>query len=496
MSRFSLPKLFTNPRAVLRDVAYSLFFEGANSYSSDRTYIYPIVGDSKDTLTSDSRTEMLALARNLVSNVGFVRGAVRDISRYTVGHGINPRPLVAVDEKKRAYLAYWSIFALQPEITGKFSLPHLLRILEAAVDVDGDIGLVKTEDETGFPRVQVIEAHRIRDDKGDADFFDGVKLDSVGRRILFRVAGVGDSSTDIPAESFLLHYDPDRSDAFRGASGLAHALNNIRDKKDILGFEKLGVKNASAIANVITTQIGGNPTNFFGELTKSPAANTPSAITLEKMRGGTIPRLLPGEKIESFQSNRPSATFLGFLDELNRDVATGLGVPVEFLWDTSQLGGASQRFILEKAQRRFEERQDVLIHQVLRPLWIYVIGKGIARGELPPDENFWQVDWQRPSKITVDVGREADANRDDIAAGIRTLDEDAGERGKSWRDIREQKTTEVVDLLSRAEVIAKQFSIPIELAITLLQTTTPNGLQKGQADKNEKPNSGQTPNNQ
>jgi capsid protein len=45
-----------------------------------------------------------------------------------------------------------------------------------------------------------------------------------------------------------------------------------------------------------------------------------------------------------------------------------------------------------------------------------------------------QVGWQTPRSITVDVGREATARRDDVKAGLMTLSDYFGEQGIDWKE--------------------------------------------------------------
>jgi hypothetical protein len=55
---------------------------------------------------------------------------------------------------------------------------------------------------------------------------------------------------------FIFLFDPDRADANRGISSLAHGIANARDVIDIMGYEKIGVKRDAAIGGVIKTFSG------------------------------------------------------------------------------------------------------------------------------------------------------------------------------------------------------------------------------------------------
>ena len=140
------------------------------------------------------------------------------------------------------------------------------------------------------------------------------------------------------------------------------------------------------------------------------------------------------EDIQSFVMNRPNEKLDKHLEQYIRAAAIGLGLPYEFVWDTSAIGGVAQRFIIQKAARCFAARQDVLINAFLSKLWRYAIARAISRKELPMNPGWQSVAWQTPRSITVDVGREATARRDDVKAGLMTLSDFFGEQGIDWKE--------------------------------------------------------------
>jgi capsid protein len=132
--------------------------------------------------------------------------------------------------------------------------------------------------------------------------------------------------------------------------------------------------------------------------------------------------------------NRPHAGFEPFAKFLIRDVAMGLGLPVEFVYDPASVGGAGMRFIVAKAQRRFEQRQRLLIDRFCNRAWRYFIGGAIANGDLPAVEDYAKVTWQTPKSLTVDAGREAQQSREDYKAGLSSLQGYFGELGLDWEE--------------------------------------------------------------
>ena len=171
--------------------------------------------------------------------------------------------------------------------------------------------------------------------------------------------------------------------------------------------------------------------------------------------------------------NRPSPTFQGFLDYLQRDSALGL-LPYEFSSDSSKVGGAGVRLIVAKADRRFSYRQNVLIDRMLRPIWLFVIGHAISAGKLPPAENWTEVDFVTPRRVPVDAGRESQQNREDIKAGLKTLTDHFAELGC---DINHELETRAREMALIRETAAKYGIAPQDLFQSFTQSTPQSSPQ-------------------
>lgn len=452
--------------------AYADVYEGARP-SRLRAAAPRADRDSKQILTSWTRRQMLSVCRGLFANVGFVKGAVRDIARYSVGSGLIPQSQAQRREIRSAYEAYFREWSKIPETTNQHNYTEVNRLRSEAIDVDGEIGQVYTETPTGFPKIQLVEAHRIESNSNDDTFQDGIQTDDQGAHRRYSIRVGDDEFRTIGADNFALLVDRDRCDQLHGVTAFHHALNTLRDIAEILTAEKTSVKINSVLAMVIkiAKEEANSESGFFGQ--QGTRTVDGKEVNLDLMMSGAIPRLLPGEDIASHSSDRPSSTFMGFLDHLLRDVANGLGVPWEFVWDASKLGGSTNRLAIQKAQRKFEERQALLIKLCNRD-WGYVIAKGVKRGDIPQDDDWWRVVWRTPRKITVDEGRDAKENRQDIFSGLRTMSEDYSERGMDWEDEGEQQDVEIDRLLERAQAHVKRHGISLDMALQLCRQTSPN----------------------
>ena len=146
------------------------------------------------------------------------------------------------------------------------------------------------------------------------------------------------------------------------------------------------------------------------------------------------------------------------MEHLRRDSALGV-LPFEFAADSSKVGGAGVRLVVAKADRRFSYRQLILIQRLIRPVWAYVIGDAITRGELPAQPGWHRITCTTPRRITVDAGREAQQNRADVETGLKTLTDHFSELGADFGDEIERRAQDARLIMDTAQ----KYGVPIEM---------------------------------
>lgn len=456
--------------------------EAAAWRADERSWVWTQAQDSKVDISNGDRTRLLGLSRKLFYNNAIVRSAIRDKATYSVGAGIKPQANSGDAAWDDAAEAWWDEWSKSPEISGRHDMRRLQVLVSEAIDRDGEIFCVLTNKRDGMPAVQVVESHRVANPPDKADeIVDGVSLDRYARPLAYHVVE-GDTfnnrtSRRIQADLMLHVYEPERPDQVRGYPAVAVALNNLLDRDELLRFEMQAAKIGSSIGLVVQNATGSTGAEgFFGDLSKQGS----ESLTRETVfGGGMIPRLKATERIESFMMNRPNEKLDAHLEQYIRAAALGLGLPYEFIWDTSAVGGVAQRFIIQKAARAFAARQDVLIASFLNKLWNYAIANAVRSGQLPMNPNWRRVHWQTPRSITVDVGREAQARRDDVKAGLMTLADFFGEQGLDWKTAMQEIAAErqfaselgIVVGVERTEGAAVVDPVPVA------ETPTDAGLQ-------------------
>ena len=429
----------------------------STGYSRSRSNIYaPVAQDQRLDLTPRDRIEMMRRTRWGDRNSGMVRQILGDLTQYTIGDGIKPQSHSPLAAQYEEYFAEWS---RKCDITNRFSFWQAQSILLRSAARDGDSFAAKVRNASGDAKLQLIEAHRVGNpvapEREPAGMHDGILFGAYGEQVGFNIYRSDGSSRQMLSTAMMHVVDHEYASGARGIPILQHSWNDIQDEMEILALEKVGVKTSSDISLVINKSGGTIDDNMASEL----GAVAPSNYgDMAASMGGKIIALDVGESVTSVQSNRPSPTFTGFLEAIQRDISRGI-LPYSFVGDSSKTGGASLRLDVAKADRVFQKWQNIIIEQLCIPTWGYVIGDAIASGELPDDPDWASVSWTTPKRVTVDAGREAANDRADVELGLMSMSELYAQRGLDFRNEMAKRAEDMSFIVN----LAKKTGLPIEM---------------------------------
>lgn len=385
-------------------------FEAAEQ-STDRGVIFLNTVDPKRELAPQTRLKILEKCRWIYNNTGVGAYLIEHLAQRAVGTGIVPKARTSNPEwnrlaerafENRACAEAWAFDAsAQVNFYGAQSL--ILRQIACDGDFFGQFLITGT----GGTRCRFIGGESVGGGYQTQDgFFDGVKVDKFGAPVTYRVTTdrMNGKYTDVPAGDMMQFRHIRRSGYVRGVSWLHGAAMNLQDLSEILAYTKGAFKAGAQIGYSITSNeavkmgLGAN---------KIGVSNTEEVGTDALYNGTLIPRLKPGEKIESFKNEHPGQSFEPFMRYVMGEVARSVGLPPEALMIFVGASGTEFRGLLEVAQNFLERLQQMLIDQFCRPFWKFWIWQEMKAGRLPyPGDDWWQCEFIPPKKITVDNGRD------------------------------------------------------------------------------------------
>lgn len=420
-------------------------FEGAK-YSNKRQWVNtPWPADQKRTMTVFDRQELTRKMRWLAVNAGLVRQMISDNQVYAVGDGRRPQPQTDDASWNDDAYAYFMAWANKPcEITNRYNYWECQALTGRRVDIDGEMFILKTfgSGADASPKIQLIESHRVGTSahaQGAPDgMTDGILFNKFGAVVGYNVIRSDGTTRLVPANSMLHVYHPETVSGARAYSPLQHSINNLIDILEILSLEKVAMKVQSDVVRTVTRenpQFDGSTADFeaFGMRPQdypNGVYNNPEQVGA--FIGGKTVIMAPGEEMKMVESMRPSPNVIGAIEYLERDSCGGVS-PYAFVGDPTKSSGSTTRLVVAKADRGFQARGHMLDVRMNTPIWGYVIGTAIANGDLRPNDQWANVEWVGPRRITVDAGRDSAANQREIEGGLKTLEEHFAEQSQDAR---------------------------------------------------------------
>ena len=454
-------------------------FEAAEG-STARGRIFSAVQSPTRDATPATRRNLTSASRELYNNYSLFCAIIERLVSLTVGGGFTVTPTTSSAEFNNAAARAWKDFADECELTSRRNFLTFQKIFARSVFVDGDVFTVHTFDEFGNPKWQIFEGYRITDKIScDWDKPEGVVLDSFGRPVAYNIALDEDFTrfARVPASAVVRYSFDKRPNQYRGLPLMHAAINTILDTKEIIGYEKQSVKASSAFIGSVSRESGEESTEGAGFAalknlgTPPDTSETDEAVLQwyqqQTSSGFKIGR--PGDKIEMNSTDRPGPAWQGFMSFLVESACLATGLTPSVILGT-KVGGADTRAVLAMAERVVGTWQNDLT-DAFQLEYEWVIEDAIFRGKLPDAPQDWfSAKWNRPARLTVDAGRLAAQEREDVKAGLLTREEHYAARGLDYRRELRQAAAEARYIME----LSQEFGVPPEMIDAAF--TNPRGL--------------------
>jgi lambda family phage portal protein len=453
---------FLNPQgAVDRLVARQKlvnFSYDAVKYSRERKGPSSLSG-AEDYRSNYDRVELMKRARDLSENVGLVRSILMKFASHTAAN-ISYQARTENPEVNTDVEAYWAEWWDKCDITTRHTGSTLMQVAMMSMLRDGDFLFVLVRDRDGNLKIQGIEADRVGDPfrtYTSLDLIGGIHIDrNTGAPTAYDIfnRSIGDFYTyqaTIPSSQAFHLFDPLRIDQYRGVSAFHTAINDCTDIYDIINFEKMSAKLASSQSGIVKRN--NNNASDLSSLTNDEDVNG-NTIKLEAIQSGKISYLEPGEDIVFPDGpSRPSGAFAEFHKILLRNICLGLGIPYSFAVDPSAMSGPTARLEMQQAGRTFRRYQKLLDDKVLRPIKNIVIADAVSRGLIENNVGSRTTKgiFNFGANVSIDLGRESQANISEFRCGLTTASQIYSERGLDFESAMRQRAIEAKLIKDLAE---------------------------------------------
>jgi lambda family phage portal protein len=409
-----------------------------SALDSTRRGISRNISGAEDTAGTAERYKLIRAARDLADNFPPVRSLLLKFSTYVSGR-LSYQARTGERDLDDRIERYWERWCKSCDFLRKHDFTTLLQLAVMAILRDGDCGFIIVRD-NGELKLQPVEADRIGSPYNrliDSDkFIGGINLDEYGRPVSYQiyVRTINNQyvePTDIPAAEFIHLFDATRLDEYRGRSAFATALNATRDLQEALKAEIQAIKYASYQTGVIVTENGSaDAADYFATSNQNDLGQRDKLSNIE---AGAINYLSPGEKMEMFKSDRPGGAFGEFVRLVQSHICMSVGLPYGFAFDADK-SGPMARMEAAMSERTFARWRRLLESQFLDRIKNIVLLDAQARGILPENEYLLDGRWCWPAKVSIDYGREAQADIALWKAGLKTAGQIYADMGEDYEE--------------------------------------------------------------
>lgn len=462
-------------------------FNNPNRYGNNyRPRLYAI-SDVFNSIAAD-RSRLSQFGRELFATEPTLGGAI--IQKNTFAFGENWTPTFHGANKTWGEQAEdWLINKWMPicnVLGSNYDFLTTLYLSGIALDVDGDSLLLPVVTRNGFPMIQLVPSHRIGNRLAETVVqggrFDGYPIQdgvvtkdnrAIGYKLL---ADTKEDDIIIPVNNANFLFAPEFSQQHRGVSRIGRSVLNWLDIQDIDTYEKAAVKLAASVGLIHKTENGSPDASAIVGADDTGTLTPDATLSTEQVDAATVFYLKAntGEEVQPFMSERPSPNVESFINRLERQSIYSMGWFIE-LMNPEKLGGAGARFISNMANQSIRNRQ-AIVERRAKYMVNFALATAMQNGYLPKNYNdqWWNWTFTKPAAIVIDSIGEGKADIDNIKMGVSTLEDVISKTGKDWYAVRNQQQKETEDLLDRANVLSKKYSISLDKAIDLLQQRGPN----------------------
>jgi lambda family phage portal protein len=403
-----------------------------------------------NTLIAAAGSDITARARWLVRNNGYAANAIESWAGNVAGAGIKPSSLIADPAVKARVQRLWLDWTDDSDAEGFTDFYGQQRRAAREVFIAGEVFFRfrprRPEDGLVVPlQLQMIPSEMLPLTRNETTasgnvIRQGIEFDKIGRRVAYHFLrrhpgdvtdpGLVSETVRVPASEVVHVIDPVDAGQLRGVSRFAPGIVKLflLDQYDDAELDRKKV--AAMHALFITTPAPAEPFD------SAEGEGEDGERTMD-LQPGQIVMLEPGEEVQTSAPADVGQTYEPFQYRTLLQVSAALGIPYAYLSnDMLKANYSNSRLALLEFRRRIEAYQHaVLVWQLCRRVWARWLDMAVLAGALDVRDyerrrrEYIACDWLPPKWDWVDPLKDARAEIEQIAAGLKSRSQALAERG-------------------------------------------------------------------
>lgn len=367
---------------------------------------HPRKGDSRsgNAVMEHARHNVSYWARYLEENSDLAIGVLDDLTDRVVGTGIVTEPLIRdragnpLEDLNATVRRAWDDWGRKPEVSQVLPWGELQRLIFRSQMRDGEVLIKHVQGVRNYKypsavryAVDAVEADYLPFDytQSDPTITHGIERDEFGTIIAYHLyerhpgeylvplslSRMATETVAVPARALIHLRFARRLGQLRGISVFHGCVHRLQDLTDYEESERLAAKIAAAFSAVITKS--PDMPGVFDRTTTSAGDRS-----FEMTPAMVFDNLLPGEKVETIASNRPSNALPDYRSAMLRAVSAGTGSRYSTIartWDSSY---TAMRQETVSTMPGTDRMQDYFVALAIRPMYERWLSTAIMEGAL------------------------------------------------------------------------------------------------------------------